>query len=245
IAAVSGAFLLGGVLTWMFMAAGKHDRSQVAVQPTIQGRAPTVNAEASGMPPGHSVPSLPAGHPMVRGPARTTIALVGKAEKQAQGRPKDIAVWNRFGDVAFRSAAFDPANYDKAHEAFTHVLELDPDNLDALRGLGNVCFDQRQFDKAIATYQHYLRVKPGDVQVITDLGTMYMAQHNSHEAITRYHAALALDPRFFPAQFNLAVAYLMLNDNPDAREALSRARALAPGDAARTRIDALLARIDS
>ena len=35
IAAVSGAFLLGGVLTWLFMAAGKHDRSQVAMQPTI------------------------------------------------------------------------------------------------------------------------------------------------------------------------------------------------------------------
>ena len=182
---------------------------------------------------------------MARGEAHAASTLITKAEKQAQARPKDIAVWNRFGDVAFRSAAFDPANYDKAHEAFTHVLELAPDNLDALRGLGNVCFDQRQFDKAIATYQHYLRVKPGDVQVITDLGTMYMAQHNSHEAITRYHAALALDPRFFPAQFNLAVAYLMLNDNPDAREALSRARALAPGDAARTRIDVLLARVDS
>jgi len=246
IAAVSGAFLLGGVLTWLFMAAGKHDRSQIAMQPSTQGRASALNAEASGvMPPGHSTPSLPAGHPMARGEAHATSTLIAKAEKQAQARPKDIAVWNRLGDVAFRSAAFDPANYDKAHEAFAHVLELEPDNLDALRGLGNVCFDQRQFDKAIATYQHYLRLKPRDVQVVTDLGTMYMAEHNSHEAIARYAAALALDPRFFPAQFNLAVAYLMLNDNPNAREALSRARALAPGEAARTRIDVLLARIDS
>jgi tetratricopeptide (TPR) repeat protein len=182
---------------------------------------------------------------MAGGPARTTIALVAKAEKQAQARPKDIAVWNRLGDVAFRSAAFDPANDDKAREAFAHVLELDPDNLDALRGLGNVSFDQRRFDQAIAAYQHYLGRKPKDVQVLTDLGTMYMAQHNSHEAIARYAAALALEPQFFPAQFNLAVAYLMLNDNPHAREALARARALAPGDAARTRIDLLLARMDS
>jgi Flp pilus assembly protein TadD len=246
IAAVSGAFLLGGVLTWLFMAAGKHDRSQVAMQPSTQVRASALNTEASGvMPPGHSTPSLPAGHPMARGEAHATSTLIAKAEKQAQASPKDIAVWNRLGDVAFRSAAFDPANYDKAHEAFAHVLELEPDNLDALRGLGNVCFDQRQFDKAIAAYQHYLRLKPRDVQVVTDLGTMYMAEHNSHEAIARYDAALALDPRFFPAQFNLAVAYLMLNDNPNAREALSRARALAPGEAARTRIDVLLARIDS
>jgi Flp pilus assembly protein TadD len=246
IVAVSGAFLLGGVLTWLFMAAGKHDRSQVAMQPTTQGRAPTLNAEASGIiPPGHSAPSFPAGHPMVRGEAHAASTLIAKAEKQAQARPKDIAVWNRLGDVAFRSAAFDPANYDKAREAFAHVLELDPDNLDALRGLGNVCFDQRRFGKAIAAYQHYLRLKPKDVQVLTDLGTMYMAQHNSHEAIARYSAALALEPRSFPPQFNLAVAYLMLNDNPNAREALSRARALAPGEAARTRIDVLLARIDS
>ena len=246
IAAVSGAFLLGGVLTWSLMAVGRHDRSQVAVQPTVQGPAPTLNDASGVMPPGHSTtPSLPESHPMVRGQVHAASTLISKAERQAQARPKDIAFWNRFGDVAFRSAQFDPGNYDKAHEAFAHVLELDPDNLDALRGLGNVCFDQRQFDKAIAAYQHYLRLKPKDVQVVTDLGTMYLAQHNSHEAIAHYDAALALEPRFFPAQFNLAVVYLTLNDNPNAREALSRARALAPGDAARTRIDVLLAKIDS
>ncbi len=246
IVAVSGAFLLGGVLTWLFMPAGKHDRPQVAMQPTTQGRASTLNGQASGvMPPGHSTPSLPSGHPMAGGPAHAASTLIAKAEKQAKASPNDIAAWNRLGDVAFRSAVFDPANYDHAREAFTHVLELDPDNLDALRGLGNVCFDQRQLDKAIAAYQHYLRLKPKDAQVLTDLGTMYMAQQNSHEAIARYSAALALAPRSFPAQFNLGVAYLMLNDNPNAREALSRARSLAPGDAARTRIDMLLARIDS
>ncbi|HEY9158724.1 tetratricopeptide repeat protein [Candidatus Binatus sp.] len=245
IAAVSGAFLVGAALTWLLMPAGKHDRSQVAMQPTIQKRAPILNAQASGMPPGHSATSLPAGHPMARGQAHAAGTLIAKAEKQAKARPKDIEVWNRLGDVAFRSAAFDPANDDTAREAFTHVLELDPDNLDALRGLGNVSFDQRRFDKAIAAYQHYLGRKPKDVQVLTDLGTMYLAQHNSHEAIARYAAALSLEPGFFPAQFNLAVAYLLLNDTAHAREALSRARALAPGDAARTRIDLLLARIDS
>ena len=247
IAAVSGAFLLGGVLTWWLMDAGRHDRSQVAMQPTIQGRAPVLDAAAqtSGMSPGHPATSLPPGHPMVHGPAHSASTLVAKAEKQAKAHPKDIEVWNRLGDVAFRSAAFDPAKYDKANEAFAHVLELDPDNLDALRGLGNVSFDQRQFDKAIAAYQHYLRLKPADAQVLTDLGTMYLAQHDSHEAIPRYAAALALEPGFFPAQFNLGVAYLMLNDNSSAREALSRARAVAPGEAARARIDMLLARIDS
>src|ERR1039458_617601 len=246
IAAVSGAFLLGGVLTWWLMPAGKHDRSQVVMQPTTQGRAATLKDQVSGvMPPGHSTPSLPAGHSMAGGPAHASGTLIAKAEKQAQASPNDIAAWNRLGDVAFRSASFDPANYDRAREAFAHVLELDPDNLDALRGLGNVCFDQRQLDKAIAAYQHYLRLKPKDVQVLTDLGTMYMAQQNSHEAIARYSAALALAPKSFPAQFNLGVAYLMLNDNPNAREALSRARSIAPGDAARTRIDLMLARMDS
>lgn len=244
-AAVLGAFLLGGILTSVFVTSGRHDRSPGVIQATVKAPAPVLNAKAPTMPPGHPAVSLPAGHPMVGGADHTTSALIAKAEKQAQAHPKDIAVWNRLGDVAFRSAAFDPANYDKASEAFAHVLELDPDNLDALRGLGNVCFDQRHFDKAIAAYQHYLRLKPDDVRVLTDLGTMYLSQHNSHEAIARYNAALALQPGFFPAQFNLAAAYLMLNDNPDARQALSRARALAPGEAARTRIDVLLAKIDS
>ena len=242
IAAVSGAFLLGGVLTWTFMEAGRHDRRRVPMQPIIQG-VHHFERRSICMPP-ESGWFLYRGHPtVVAGPThRHTYRQGGET---GPGPSQGHRSWNRFGDVAFRSAAFDSANYDKAREAFAHVLELDPDNLDALRGLGNVCFDQRQFDKAIATYQHYLRLKPRDVQVVTDLGTMYMAQHNSHEAIARYDAALALEPGFFPAQFNLAVTYLTLNDNPNAREALSRARSLAPGDAARTRIDMLLARIDS
>jgi len=215
------------------------------MQPSLQRRASSLNAEASRVSPSHSMPFLPPGHPTVRGSAHTDSTLIAKAEEQARARPNDVAVWNRLGDVAFRSAVFDPSNYKKAREAFTHVIGLDPDNPDALRGLGNVCFDQRQFDKAIAAYERYLRLKPADVQVLTDLGTMYLAQRNSNEAIARYDAALALKPRFFPAQFNLAVAYLMLNNDPKAREALSRARTLAPGEAARTRIDVLLARIES
>jgi len=238
------AFLLGGVLAVLFMAAGRHNRPQVIVA-TSPPRAPITNHVASGPPRGHFASSLPPGHPRFSGPTHPDSALIAKAENQAQAHPRDVAVWNRLGDVAFRSVAFNPANYQKARDAFAHVLELDRDNPDALRGLGNVYFDQRQFDKAIATYGHYLRYKPTDVQVLTDLGTMYLAQHNSREAIARYDAALTLEPGFFPAQFNVGVAYLLVNDNADARVALSRAQAIAPGAAARTRIDALLAQIES
>jgi hypothetical protein len=55
--------------------------------------------------------------------------------------------------------------------------------------------------------------------------------------------ALAHKPGFFPAQFNLAVAYLLLKDHANARDALERARVLAPDAAARARIDEMLAQV--
>ena len=67
----------------------------------------------------------------------------------------------RLGDVSLRAADFDPL-LPEAAEAYAHVLKANPDNLDALRGIGNIDFDQRKFDEAIAAYEHYLARKPDD-----------------------------------------------------------------------------------
>ncbi len=242
IAAVIGAFLLGGGLTALFMAGSRPGGRQVAMRAPSPARAPSI--APSGMPPGHPSRALPEGHPLVRGPAGVG-GLLAKAEKQAQAHRKDIAVWNRFGDVAFRSAAFNPADYDKAREAFAHVLQLDPDNLEALRGIGDVYFDRHQCNRAIDAYRRYLEHKPNDARVLTDLGTSYLYQHNPHQALKEYGKALAVTPDFFPAEFNTAVAYLLLNDSAGANAALEKARPLAPDSAARMKIDQMMAKLAS
>jgi len=235
------AFALGGSLSALIL------RPSRTRPPTSQGaaRAPAEPPKAimAGLPPGHPQVNLPSGHPGLPNISQVS-AVVIEAEKQAAQKPQDIAAWNRYGDLAMRFAMFNPANYQKARDAFDHVLQLNFDNSDALRGIGDVYYDTRQYAKAIQAYNRYLRKNPDDSRVHTDLGTMYLSQHNGAEAIKEYRIALTRHSDFFPAQYNLVVAYLLLKDNAHAREALLRARALAPDGAARTRIDEMLAKVD-
>lgn len=238
--ALAVAFMLGGALTAAYLSrSARHPRSP---EPSPMRPAAAFHAQALPMPPGHFQPGLPGGHPAVAG--HQVNAVVLEAEKQARSRPSDIAVWNRYADIAMRFGVFNPVNYQKARDAFAHVLQIAPGNREALRGLGDVYFDMRQYKDAIDAYRRYLRQNPNDCRALTDLGTMYLSEHEDAQAIKEYRSALALKPDFFPARFNIAVAYLMTKDYSNARDALAKARTAAPSAAARTRIDEMIATIE-
>ncbi len=178
--------------------------------------------------------NLPANHPAVH-LSREIVAFIKAIADKAHAHPDDHAAWERLGDVTLRAAAFDPSYYTTAAEAYAHVLKANPDDLDALRGIGNIDFDQRKFDAAIAAYEHYLAQKPDDPDVRTDLGTMLLSSGAADQAIRQYQQVLESHPEFFEAAFNLGVAYE--NSSPaDARAAFARALKVAPDDRARSRV---------
>jgi tetratricopeptide (TPR) repeat protein len=147
------------------------------------------------------------------------------------------------GTVALRAALFDASYYRMAGQAYGHVLQLDPDDLEALRGIGNLNYDRQKYDEAIAAYEHYLKHKPDDPEVQTDLGTMYLYTGNADQAIKRYKKAVSIKPDFFDAYFNMGVAYGAMNDTANARAALNQALKVAPDQDAKTRVNGLLAKL--
>ena len=188
--------------------------------------------------------AMPPGHPQVQLP-KQAIELLSKIEAAARANAGDITAWNRFGEVSLRAAAFDPSYYAKATEAYSHVLKLDPDNLDALRGIGNIDFDQRNYDQAIAAYEHYLNARPDDPDVRTDLATMYLTTGNADQAIAQYKKVLASHPTFFEAQFNLGIAYGQMGDPVASRNTFQQALKLAPDAASRDRVNQMLASLNT
>jgi len=186
--------------------------------------------------------NLPPGHPQVELPAKAR-EFISNLQAQAKKQPKDIALWNRLGSVALRASLFDPAYYRLASDAYGHVLQLAPDNLEALRGIGNLNYDRQKYDEAIAAYEHYLKQKPDDPDVQTDLGTMYLYTGNPDQAIKRYQKAISIKPGFFDAYFNMGVAYGAMNDAVKARDALNQALKSAPDQDAKARINELLAKL--
>jgi predicted TPR repeat methyltransferase len=186
---------------------------------------------------------LPPGHPQVELPKQARDFIAQIAQK-AESRPSDIAAWDQLGDVCERAAVFDSSYYKKAQDAYAHVLKLDPDNPDALRGVGNIDYDQRKYDQAIAAYEHYLSKKPDDPDVRTDLGTMYLSTGNADQAVVQYGKVLESHPDLFEANFNIGVAYAQMNNVAQARTAFERALNLAPNDSTRTRVNQMLASLN-
>ena len=237
------------VAAWIMMKTPEVVREQVAnapvstassgAPPSISGAAaPQQNPAAGGSQEG----SLPPGHPKIELPTEAR-SFVDKIERDAIAKPKDVTAWNKFGAVSMRAAMFDQTYYGKAEEAYGHVLKLEPDNLDALRGIGDIDYDKQHYDEAIAAYEHYLKKKPDDPEVRTDLGTMYLYTGNADQAVVQYKKAIASKPGFFQAYYNMGIAYAQMNKADDAAATLKQAIALAPDDTARDQVKALLAKL--
>ena len=209
-----------------------------APNPSASDQNVTANPAAGGIQNG----GLPEGHPTIELPTEAR-SFVDKIERDAIAKPKDVTAWNKFGAVSMRAAMFDQTYYGKAEDAYGHVLKLEPDNLDALRGIGDIDYDKQHYDEAIAAYEHYLKKKPDDPEVRTDLGTMYLYTGNADQAVVQYKKAIAAKPGFFQAYYNMGIAYAQENKPDEADATLKQAMALAPDDNARDRVKELIAKL--
>jgi len=243
--------------TWIYVKTPDVVREQIASAPVAapsagappsnpssapNAPAPDQNVAANPAAGGSQNGGMPPGHPTIELPTEART-FVDKIERDAIAKPKDVTAWNKFGAVSMRAAMFDQSYYGKAEEAYGHVLKLDPDNLDALRGIGDIDYDKQQYDEAVAAYEHYLKKKPDDPEVRTDLGTMYLYTGNADQAVVQYKKAISAKPGFFQAYYNMGIAYAQENKPADAVATLKQAIALAPDDTARTQVKELLAKL--
>jgi len=236
-----------GAAAWIMMRTPEAAREQVVVASAPgtaapNAAAPEQNVAVNPAATGNQNGTLPTGHPKIELPTEART-FVDKTEKEARAKPGDVAAWNKFGAVSMRAAMFDQTYYGKAEEAYGHVLKLEPDNLDALRGIGDIDYDKQRFDEAIAAYEHYLKKKPDDPEVRTDLGTMYLYTGNADQAVVQYKKAIAANPGFFPGYLNMGITYAQENKAEDALAAFKQALPLAPDDTARGQVKDLIAKI--
>ncbi|HUO04364.1 MAG TPA: tetratricopeptide repeat protein [Candidatus Binataceae bacterium] len=215
---------------------GSSDAPQTQPAPHSASAAPAAGAPNSG--------GLPPGHPAIELPTEAR-SFIDKIEKDARSKNKDISAWNKFGAVSMRAAMFDQTYYAKAEEAYSHVLQLDPENTDALRGIGDIDYDKQHYDQAVAAYEHYLKHKPDDPEVRTDLGTMFLYTGNADQAVVQYQKAVTSKPDFFQAYYNMGIAYAQENQPDLAVSTLNKAITLAPDDTIRAQVKDLLAKLTS
>ncbi len=236
------AILIVGLLVVYLIVPGTPPPATIAQNSSV---SPQEQQNGQQNSPQNSQPNpqeLPPGHPKIELPAEAR-SFIDKVEKEAESKPKDIVAWNKLGDVTLRAAMLDPSYYPKSEQAYGHSLNLNPDDPDALRGIGNLNFDHKNYDQATAAYEHYLRIRPNDPEVRTDLGTMYLYTNNPDQAVVQYKRAIKLKPGFFEAYFNMGIAYGDQSDVADARQTFQQALKFAPDDDARSKVNAVMSKL--
>jgi tetratricopeptide (TPR) repeat protein len=225
---VLGFYLLAGSALWLLIL-----RSQPF---------PAVGTAAEGGPARGGSQNLSQAPPPVALPDDVKQRIAEFVER-AKAAPQDADAWRTLADVQFRASQIDASYRSAALSSYQHVLELIPDDLMALRGVGNVYYDLEEFSKAKEYYEKYLAVNPNDPSVRTDLGTMYLYAKDTEQAIKEYQTVVAQKPDFFQAYFNLGVAYHERGDREKARETLVKAKSLTTDKAIHERVDQVLAQL--
>jgi len=232
---VLGSFLVAGLAIWTTILSPTPPKpAPGAGGPRATANAPAAQAAAN-LPPDH--PKVPLALP---DEVKTFIADL---TKRANENPQDLALWSRLGQVEYRAAQLDTSHYTAALAAFEHVLEQDPKNVDAIRGVANIHYDREEHKEAIPFYERYLALKPDDLSARTDLGTMYLYAGDPPRAVATYHDVLQRDPNFLQAHYNLAVTQHQQGDDAAALAELRTARGLATDEGARKQIDDMIAEI--
>jgi len=89
---------------------------------------------------------------------------------------------------------YENKDYDKAIEAFSEAIMLDPNNTLAYRGRGDACRMKRQFDRAINDCNEAIRLDPNYARAFCTRGAAYCGKGQYDQAISDCNEAIRLDP---------------------------------------------------
>ena len=188
--------------------------STPAVTPPPTGRVPTIDDDPAGRRP------LGLGGP-VTAPPPTKGSGASRGISGADGPVDPYAPVDAPADAPGDRKAEFYANLGSqqlgsgdtvaAAASFKRATELDPKNITAITGLGEIALRQGLFGDAIAHLKQAARLAPKSSRVFTLLGEAYMNSGNSAQAVANFKKALQLDP-----------------DNARARDGFSEASARVP-----------------
>jgi tetratricopeptide (TPR) repeat protein len=98
-------------------------------------------------------------------------------------------------------------------ENYKEILRKDPNNLQALIGIGNLYFDTKMDLLAIENYRKALAMDPTNANVRTDMAVCYRRSGNPGQAVEELKRAISTTPRHPQSRYNLGV--ILIQDMHD------------------------------
>jgi tetratricopeptide (TPR) repeat protein len=98
-------------------------------------------------------------------------------------------------------------DYKSAIDAYKHAIQLDRDNLDAIRGLAENLLNDGQIDAALDQYRVIADANPEDAQTYLRISEIYRRQGKYDQALDSLKKAQAMVPDALEVPYNIAVVY--------------------------------------
>jgi tetratricopeptide (TPR) repeat protein len=98
-------------------------------------------------------------------------------------------------------------DYKSAIGAYKHAIQLDRDNLDAIRGLAENYLNDGQVDAALDQYKVIADANPEDAQTYLRISEIYRRQGKYDQALEALKKAEAMVPDALEVPYNVAVVY--------------------------------------
>jgi tetratricopeptide (TPR) repeat protein len=98
-------------------------------------------------------------------------------------------------------------DYKSAIDAYKHAIQLDRDNLDAIRGLAENLLNDGQIDAALDQYKVIADANPEDAQTYLRMSEIYRRQGKYDQALDDLKKAEAMVPDALEVPYNIAVVY--------------------------------------
>ena len=98
-------------------------------------------------------------------------------------------------------------DYKSAIDAYKHAIQLDRDNLDAIRGLAENLLNDGQIDAALDQYKVIADANPEDAQTYLRISEIYRRQGKYDQALDSLKKAEAMVPDALEVPYNIAVVY--------------------------------------
>jgi tetratricopeptide (TPR) repeat protein len=98
-------------------------------------------------------------------------------------------------------------DFKNAIDAYKHAIQLDRDNLDAIRGLAENLLNDGQIDAALDQYKVIADANPEDAQTYLRISEIYRRQGKYDAALDSLKKAEAMVPDALEVPYNVAVVY--------------------------------------
>jgi tetratricopeptide (TPR) repeat protein len=139
--------------------------------------------------------------------------------------PRSAEAHQRLGKVLLRQGRL-----NEGEACYRRALELDPDYVGALIGLGNIEAARGDLASALRRYEVAVEIEPHDAEAHFARGQVLEAMNRTDQALAAYFRALEFNPLHAQASLHIGTIQLARNQPDQALARLEQAVDLAPED---------------